>query len=151
MWTMQGTIGPDGALVELMVGLAGPDVQTLRNAGRPVPAPISVRAVLDTAAEISCLDSTALAVPIAAGVPPARYLFANVPVFGGTNATCEYLVSLTIVHPSGQARANLVLRNHPVIEQPLNQLGYEALIGRDVLSRCLFFYDGPGRLFTLGY
>jgi hypothetical protein len=61
------------------------------------------------------------------------------------------LVELTLVHPSGYARANLVSRNLPVLEQPLNQLGYQALIGRDILDRCLLVYDGPGRAFTPGY
>jgi hypothetical protein len=149
--TQQGEIGSEGALVELLVGLAAPNIQNLRNAGHPVPTAIPVRAVIDTAADVTCLDPAALAVPIAAGVPPTRFVYANLPAFGGLTFACEYLVSLTITHPSGDPRANLVLRNHPVIEQPLRQLGYQALIGRDVLGRCLFVYDGPGRVYTLGY
>jgi hypothetical protein len=30
-------------------------------------------------------------------------------------------------------------------------LGYEAIIGRDVLDFGLFLYDGEGRTFTLAY
>jgi hypothetical protein len=58
---------------------------------------------------------------------------------------------MTLVHPSANQRANLVLRSLPVLEQPLNQLGYEALLGRDVLEHCLLVYDGPSRLLTIAY
>ena len=43
------------------------------------------------------------------------------------------------------------LRNHPEAEQNLAQLGYQALIGRDILDLCLFVANGPGRSFILGY
>jgi hypothetical protein len=67
------------------------------------------------------------------------------------NVVSEYPVSLTLVHPSRSAKANLVLRNHPVLEQPLGPLGYQALLGRDVLAKCLLVYDGPSATFTLAY
>ncbi|MBY0527846.1 MAG: hypothetical protein K2R98_30900 [Gemmataceae bacterium] len=60
-------------------------------------------------------------------------------------------MSLTITHPSGDSQAQLVFRNLPVIQQPLGQLGYQALIGRDVLERCLLVYDGPAKRYTLAY
>jgi hypothetical protein len=55
------------------------------------------------------------------------------------------------LHPSGNPRSNLVLHSHPVIEQPLGQLGYGLLIGRDVLKRCPLVYDGPSGRLTLAY
>jgi hypothetical protein len=48
-------------------------------------------------------------------------------------------------------RSKKKLRDHPVLEQPLGQLGYQLLIGRDVLAACLFIHDGPASRFTLAY
>ena len=38
-----------------------------------------------------------------------------------------------------------------VATELLRPQGFEALLGRDVLSRCLLIYDGPGKTFTLSY
>jgi hypothetical protein len=138
-------------LVEAVIGLAASNVQVLRQAGQAVPAPVTVRALIDTAADVSCVDPQVLAPLVAAGLMPGRYVFANMPAMSGLNLAGEYTLSLTILHPSGNARAHLVLRNHPVVEQTLGPLGYQALVGRDILDRCLHVYDGPGKRFTLAY
>lgn len=151
MHTLHAPVTEDGALVEVLVGLAAPDLLALRHAGRPVPNAVSVRAVLDTAAEVSCVDPQVLTPLAAVGATLLRFVLANVPALGGLGAAGVYNVGLTIVHPSGDPSANLVLRNQPVMEQSLNQLGYQTLIGRDILDRCLLVYDGPGQTFTLGY
>jgi hypothetical protein len=151
MHTLNVPIGPDGPLIDVLVGLSAADLQTLRNAGRPVPTPLALHALIDTGAEVSCADPQALAPLVHVGVIPKQFVLANVPAAGGITWAAEYTVSLTIVHPSGNARAHLVLRTQPVVEQSLGQLGYQALIGRDVLARCLHIYNGPAQLFTLAY
>ena len=35
--------------------------------------------------------------------------------------------------------------------QGLAAMGYEALLGRDVLAKCVFHYDGPGGWFRLAW
>ena len=50
-------IEPEGALVEVEIGWAVARARALRSAGQPVPPPVQVRALIDTGAEISCLDS----------------------------------------------------------------------------------------------
>jgi hypothetical protein len=62
-----------------------------------------------------------------------------------------YDASLTVVHPSGNVGDNLVLRHLSVLDLQLGPLGYQALIGRDVLAACRFSYDGPGNRFRLAY
>ena len=59
--------------------------------------------------------------------------------------------SITIIHPSGNARDNLFVRNLSVLELSLASFGYEALIGRDVLAVCYFLYRGPRKSFRLAY
>lgn len=43
----------------------------------------------------------------------------------------------------------VLLEDFPVLEAPLSAQGIEGLIGRDVLSRCLFVYDGNANTFSL--
>jgi hypothetical protein len=151
MRTLNAAIQPDGALVDVLVGLSATDVQVLRNARRPIPTPHPVRAMIDSGAEVSCVNPVVLASLRTAGLSAKRFVFTNVPAAGGLTLSPAYNISLTIVHPSQNPRANLVLRNHDVIEQALNVLGYDVLLGRDVLSSCLFVYDGPSGIATLGY
>jgi hypothetical protein len=58
---------------------------------------------------------------------------------------------LTVLHPSLRRRSHLVLPDHHVVEQPLGVLGYQAVLGRDVLAGCLVVYDGPAGACTLAY
>jgi len=151
MYTQQGTIEPEGAIVDVLLGLGAQYVQQLRNTGQPVPAPVSARALLDLGADAYCVDPLLLAPLVSLGLQQAGYVFTNLPAAGGVKPASEYFASLTIVHPSGVSRANLVLHNHLVVEQALGPLNYQVLIGRDVLDSCLLVYDGLGKRFTLAY
>lgn len=82
MHTLSGSITADGPLVEVLVGLAAADAQTLLAAGSPVPPPVQMRALIDTGAEVTALDPSALSALQAAGIPPARILVANSPALG---------------------------------------------------------------------
>jgi hypothetical protein len=151
MNTMNGPIDADGALVDVLIELSAAAALTLRNSGLAVPAPVPLRAVIDTAAEVTCIDTQALAPFVAAGATRRRFVLANLPALGGLMLNSEYAMSVTLVHTSGNPRANLVLRNLPVLEQTLGPLGYQALLGRDVLEYCLFIYDGRSKTFLLAF
>ena len=85
------------------------------------------------------------------GLPLAQVTLANVPALGGLRAGTHYHASLTLIHPSGDPQQNLVLQNLLLLEMPLAGLGYQTLIGRDVLDRCDFLYGGRRQRFTLAY
>ena len=70
----------DGAVVDILVGWSAAGVQQLRTALKPVPSPLNARAVLDTGAEISCLDAGLIQT---LGLPSAGSVLANVPAHGG--------------------------------------------------------------------
>src|SRR5436309_1642712 len=108
MHSLHASLDPEGAQVDALVGPAATDVQTLRSLGRAIPPPVAVRALIDPGAEVSCVDSQVVPPLLAVGVLPTRYVFVNLPATGGLAPTPEYAVTLTIVHPSGNARANLV-------------------------------------------
>jgi hypothetical protein len=150
MHSLTVPIGPDGPLVDVLIGLAAADARALRNAGRPVPPQVSARALIDPGAEVFCVEPQTLA-PLVSNLPPARFVIANAPATGGILPAAEYPIGLTVVHPSGNARANLVVRSLPIVEQPLGRLGYQFLVGRDGLDRYLLIYDGPGKRATLAY
>jgi hypothetical protein len=46
---------------------------------------------------------------------------------------------------------DLIVQNLLILEMPLGGLGYQALIGRDLLDRCDFFYGGRSQRFSLTY
>jgi len=58
-----------------------------------------------------------------------------------------YDVSLVLMHP----KLSLTVNNVPVAEAHLAIQGIQALIGRDILRRCLLIYDGQSGIFTLGF
>jgi hypothetical protein len=151
MHTLTTAIDPEGPLINVLIGLAASDVFSLRKAGRPVPPPHALRALVDTGADVSCVDPFVLNTVIAAGIQPNRFLYTNVLAAGGVTLLPEYLVNLSLVHPSGDPHTNMVLRDQPVLEQRLGSVGYHAVLGRDVLTHCVLVYDGPSNQFILAY
>jgi hypothetical protein len=71
---------------------------------------------------------------------------------GGFTFSPQYDVSLTIPHPCGNRRLHLTRHVIPILHINLPAfLGYEAIIGRDLLDDCLFWYDGPNHVGVLGW
>jgi hypothetical protein len=138
----------EGALVEVLLGWSAAAAQQQRASLRPVVSPVQVGALLDTGAEMSCVDVSVIQ---QLGLPFAGTAPANLPAHGGLTFGALHDASLTILHPSGQIRDYLIVLNLSVLELSLAPLGYQALIGRDVLARCRFLYDGPNNRFRLGY
>lgn len=148
MTTLQGSLTPDGALVDVELGWGSAQAAKLRAARRPVPPPVALRAVLDTGAEVSCLDA---AVVQALGLPLHNVTFANAPGVSGFTLALQRYASLVVLHPSQNAQFNLVVRDLIVVELPLNTVGCQALLGRDVLACCDFLFSGRSGTFTLTY
>jgi hypothetical protein len=109
---------------------------------------MDARALIDTGAEVTCADA-ALITRLALHF--GGFVAANLPAHGGTTFAGIYNAALTILHPSGKVQDHLSLIDHSVLELNLSPLSYEILIGRDVLNRCRFTYDGPNGQFRLVY
>ena len=148
MPTLTDALLPEGALVQILVGLDMASIQKLRTALRPLPPPIGVRALIDTGAESTCVDPSLVQM---LRLPVAGSTFANLPAHGGLKVNMQYDASVTIVHPSGNPRDSLVVKRLSVLDVPLAYLGYQALLGRDLLAWCRFVYDGPANKFELAY
>jgi hypothetical protein len=145
---LRGVLRAEGALVEVQACWSAGQARRLRQAQRPVPPALDVRALLDTGAEITCLDTVVVQ---QLGLPLAQLALANVPALGGLWAGAHYHASVTVVHSSSDPALALVIQNMLILEVPLAGLGYQALLGRDVLDRCDFIYAGRRQRFTLAY
>jgi hypothetical protein len=145
---LKGVVEAAGALVDVQVCWSVSQARRLRQALRPVPPALDARALLDTGAEITCIDSLLIQ---QLALPLAQLALANVPALGGLRAGAHYHASVTIAHPSGDLGQALVIQNLIILEMPLAGLGYLALLGRDVLDRCNFLYAGRRQRFTLAY
>lgn len=148
MPVLRGLLQAAGALVDVEIGWSAIQVRRLRLAQQAVPPTIAASALLDTGAEITCFDTNLVQY---LNLPLAQVTLANVPALGGLQAGAHYHASLTIVHPSGVLQQPLVVANLLVLEASLANLGYEALIGRDILDRCDFLYRGRRGTFSLVY
>jgi predicted aspartyl protease len=134
-------------MVDAFVGVSSGRAAALQQAGQPVPAPQRIRALIDTGASGSCVDPM---IVTALGIQPTGTVPVCTPTTGMTPVVCnQYDVSILIPAPKGlpfQIATTAVTEHEFFAVQ-----GFHALIGRDILSRCLFIYNGQISLFTLAY
>src|SRR5689334_21641991 len=90
-------------------------------AHRPIPQPITVTALIDTGADVSCLDTPALA-RIALQRQRA-FLRVNAPGAAAWLYQPAYFAGLTVLHPSGRASDNLLIPDILVVDVGLGLVG----------------------------
>lgn len=145
---LHGSILAEGAIVEVQLGLSLQEIRRLRKLGRPVPQPVLLKGMLDTGADVTCADPQSLAnLPL----PASGAIITHSPALGGQAATLLHDSGIRLVHPSGDPRQDYVVEDLLLAEMPLGVLGYEMLVGRDVLDHCRFVYDGKAGQFELDY
>ena len=139
-------ISQRGPLLQFMVGASGPRQQALIRAAQVVPQPIPITGLIDTGASCTSIDSSVLR---QLAIPSTGTTQVHTPSTqaGVPHVANLYDISLILVHP-------LITRTFtavPVTESQLIHQGIQALIGRDILSWCLFTYDGVSKTFCLGF
>jgi len=138
-------ISPGGPILDIQVGVSQARAQALQRAGRTVPNPIQIRGLVDTGASCTCIDPAVLQ---SLGLSPTGLVPMHTPSTGNQPHNMNlYDVSLILMHPA----LTLSLGNMAVGESQLSIQGIQALIGRDVLRRCLLVYDGQTGIFTLAF
>lgn len=137
---------PNGPIVAAFVAVSVPRRDALIAAGQVVPAPVRILALLDTGASGTAIDPSVLNT---LALTPTGTTLVSSPTTGATPQTVnQYDVGFVIPAPSG---APLFSQTLPVIaSELLAAQGFHALIGRDILSQCVFVYNGSG-FFTLSY
>lgn len=135
----------DGPVLELSVSVSRARRYALTRFGSSIPEPVRVRALIDTGATFSCLDTSVFArLNISSKGTVPTLTPGTGDVFQLLN---RYDVDLEALASREQ---NLFLfTDFPVLEASLAAQGIHALIGRDILNRCLFLFDGPNVTFSL--
>ena len=138
-------ISPGGPIVDLLVGVSIPRAEALQRADQAVPNAVRIRGLVDTGASGTCVDPSCIR---ALDLSPTGQTAIHTPSTGETAHICsQYDISLVLLHP----RLKFTIQALPVIEASLSLQGIQALLGRDVLARCLFVYDGAAGIFTLAF
>ena len=137
--------GSDGPAIDLAVAVSGSWQRQLSAQGAVVPSPLTVRALIDTGADLSVVHPHVLQ---QLGVQPTGSIRIRRPGTGaGFRAASLSRVQLSIGGPSRGARwistrVAGVAPSTPIVL---------ALIGRDVLEHCTLFYNGPRGELTLSW
>jgi hypothetical protein len=137
---------PEGPILAAFVGVSQPRGMALKAAGQTVPTPVQIRGLVDTGASCTCVDPSVLT---QLNLTPTGKTQMITPSTGPTpHEADQYDIALIIPCTTGP----LIVPTVAVVESDLAaQQGFHALIGRDILRRCMLTYNGDTGLFTLAY
>jgi predicted aspartyl protease len=149
MPSINASIQPGGPLVGVFVGVSAPRATALINAAQSVPPPVFGAFLIDTGASMTVIDPE-----LVEGLglsPTGRTAISTPSTAAGSYHFCDqYDVSLLISGSDGSSRG-YVVEALPVITTHLRSQRIDGLIGRDLLNRCTFIYNGSASMFTLAY
>jgi hypothetical protein len=135
----------DGMVVQAEIGLIESDAAALVQAGRPIPRPVKVRALVDTGA-----DRTSVATHVIQHLALAPFIYGILQTAGGSLKVNLYRVALSVSSLTSSAAPTLSLPDLLVSELTVS-LPFDVLIGLDVLRECLLVLDGSGQQFILSF
>jgi predicted aspartyl protease len=134
-------------MIDVVITASAPRLQALTTAGQPLPSPISIRALLDTGASHTCVDPSVLNT---LGLQATGSVPMLTPSTGATPMNAD-TYDVAIVIPNG-AQQGLMLANMQVsASELLKAQGFHALIGRDILSKCILVYNGAIESVSISY
>lgn len=142
-------IGAEGPVLSAIVAVSEARAAALRGAGQRTPDPVPIRALVDTGASCTCIDPSVLA---ALELTPTGSVRINTPTTGNRpEDRNQYDVAL-VIPGAVRGHAPLFLATVPVVAtELLQQQGFAALLGRDILSACLLTYNGTMGWYTLAF
>lgn len=134
----------NGLTLPVMIGLPAPAIISLKASGQPLPAPITVRGVIDTGTDVTAVAPNLL---LQLGATPTNST--TTQTVGGSIPVDLYEISLSIHGTSPSTGIFYATPTLLVIGLPSSIPAIDLLLGRDVLDECILIYDGPGRDFLL--
>lgn len=145
-FTLQLSSG--GPLIIAYFGVSTARRTALEEVGQEVPKLVKATVLIDTGASCTCVDPWILKDSLK--LSPTGTTEINTPSTGNDPKTADqYDISLLI--PCGENEIPLRIEALPVVCSELKIQGIDALIGRDVLSNCIFVYNGDVKLLSLAY
>jgi hypothetical protein len=146
MRLITGKIDPRGIFIDATIMATPPHVAAIRSRNRPIPQPAIARTLVDTGAASCVLDSTLIH---GLGLIPTGKTLVHTATTGAQYEEREqYDASFFLVEPGTGATAEYLVS---VIGSDLASEGFLAIIGWDILFKCLLTCDGPARTFRLGF
>lgn len=137
-----------GAMIDVWIGVSIPKGNVLKAMGQTSPVPKQVRALIDTGASCTAVDPSIIQ---SLGLTPTGTTYIQTPSTGSTpHISNQYDVLLGVVYPHAPT-SRLIFEALPVVESHLLNQGFHVLLGRDVLSKCLFVYNGQQDFFSLAF
>lgn len=131
---------PEGPVIDVLIGLPGSLMDTLRAQNRPVPSPVQVKALIDTGASSSVVQPSVIQ---QLGLQAIGVVGVNTP--SCANVQCGQYHAGIFIQTIG--RVDLM----SVIEAPLQGQNIQCLIGRDFLQYGMLIYNGPEKQFVLAF
>ena len=142
------TLTQGAPIINLIVMVSAARRAALVAANTPVPAPQTIRGLVDTGASNTCIDPSvfqALQLQPTGSVPMHTPTTAGVPVPADT-------YDVGIVIPSTPTSPPFHRPNMQVSATDLlGAQGFHALVGRDILSQWILTYNGSMQLLTMAY
>lgn len=134
-------------MIDMIIGASAARSQALLAANQPLPPAQNIRAMVDTGASGTCVDPMVFA---ALQLQPTGSTPMLTPSTGPTPIDAD-TYDVGIIIPNGN-QVGLIVPNMPVSASELFVgQGFHALVGRDILQRCVLTYNGAIGLFTLAY
>lgn len=145
MPSLTSTIDRWGAMADVRVMLSNQRVEALKLAGLPYASPQTALGLIDTGASCSAIDAE---LAHSLKLEPRGVTHVHTPSTGTAYEIRKiYDVSFVLGHDQpGALHVTL-----SVIEAEFASQGFFVLIGRDVLSQCVFTYHGPTGRYTLDW
>jgi hypothetical protein len=136
-------------IVTAFVGVSLARRNALTASHQPVPQPQQIIALIDTGASGTCVDPSVLQ---ALGLSPTGIVPVCTPTTGTAPQNMPQFDILLLIPGASASHVPLVVPTLAVLGSALHVAqGIHALIGRDVLSRCLMTYDGTSGFFSIAY
>jgi hypothetical protein len=150
-------ISPAGCFVDVAIHISEGRVAALTAAGKPLRKPFLGAGLVDPGASNSMIDVTIVKM---LGLQPTGVISILTPSTGSTPYNCnQYDVSVwfpqapTLIQQTLQQAAtpHPVHLTLPVTDTDFSAQGFQVRIGRDVLARGVFIYNGLCGRFTLAF
>lgn len=137
---------PLGPVIDIHIGVSTPRREAMELAGITPPVPVTCRLLIDTGASCTCVDTWVIS---KLAITPSGFTTIHTPsTNANTNHQCnQYDVYLSIPHHE----LSRLFHATPVVESSFSHQGIDGLLGRDILSNCVFIYNGELGIYTLSF
>jgi hypothetical protein len=138
--------GQSGPVVNAIVTIGARQRSSLMAAGLPVPPAVAARFLIDTGANMSCIDTGLIG---RFSLQPTASASVHTPGSGGS-AIVRYQYEVSLYIPLS-ATTGCNVPDIDMLEVSIRDQGLDGLIGRDVIDQWTCIYNGSTSTFTICY